>query len=199
MPATPAIEVTCMPLMDTRCVMPLRLNSRQSSRATRPGRRSPRRSGPARSDARPTPGACPRECGDARVRSPRRARPRAVGQNFGWPRTVPVARRPTANIRPSASGRPALRSPPGGAAPAPCARPARRQRRQVRPSGDACHVTSRREGCRAARVPAYPRRSASDGRRRPAVLSLAASGASPDRGALRTGRRRGVSGPASRR
>ena len=34
MPATPAIEVTCMPLMDTRCVMPLRLNSRQSSRAT---------------------------------------------------------------------------------------------------------------------------------------------------------------------
>ena len=34
MPATPAIEVTCMPLMDTRCVMPLRLNNRQSSRAT---------------------------------------------------------------------------------------------------------------------------------------------------------------------
>ncbi|MDT4821418.1 hypothetical protein FQZ97_545970 [compost metagenome] len=33
-PAIPAIDVTCMPLIDTRCVMPLRLNSRQSSRAT---------------------------------------------------------------------------------------------------------------------------------------------------------------------
>ena len=33
-PARPAIDVTCMPLMDTRWVMPLRLNRRQSSRAT---------------------------------------------------------------------------------------------------------------------------------------------------------------------
>jgi len=32
-PAIPAIDVTCMPLIDTRCVMPLRLKIRQSSRA----------------------------------------------------------------------------------------------------------------------------------------------------------------------
>lgn len=32
--ARPAIDVTCMPLMDTRWVMPLRLKRRQSSRAT---------------------------------------------------------------------------------------------------------------------------------------------------------------------
>ncbi|MNT64043.1 hypothetical protein D3C72_2019110 [compost metagenome] len=33
-PAMPAMDVTCMPLIDTRCVMPLRLKMRQSSRAT---------------------------------------------------------------------------------------------------------------------------------------------------------------------